>query len=59
VVVVVVAVVGNSQPEDPTTAIREQLEPHKVLPDRAKAAAMEPEVVEVAVDKMVVLAGQL
>jgi hypothetical protein len=57
--VVAVAVVGNSQPEDPTTVHREPLEPPKGLPDRAKAVAMEPEVVAVGVGKTVVLVDQL
>jgi hypothetical protein len=51
----VVAVAGNSQPEDPTTIPLEPLEPPKELQVRAKAAVTELVVAVVPVGKTVVL----
>jgi hypothetical protein len=52
---VAVAVADNSVPGDPTTTHRAQQEPPREHQVKAKAAVMEPAVVAVAADKMVVL----
>jgi hypothetical protein len=58
-VVVVVVVVDNSVPDDPTTTHQAQQELPREHQVKAKIAVMEPEVVVVAVDKMVVQEVQL
>ena len=49
-------VVGSLVLDNPIKTIPAQLEPHKELQDKVEAEVMEPEVVEVVVDKMAVLA---
>jgi hypothetical protein len=58
VVEVVVEVVDNSPPDNPTTVHQEPLEPPKERLARAKAAVTELAEVVVVVDKMVVLVDQ-
>jgi hypothetical protein len=58
-VAVVAAAVDNSVPDDPTITHRAQQELPREHQVKAKIAVMEPEVVVVAVDKMVVQEVQL
>ena len=58
-VVVAVVVAGSFPRDDLIKTIQAQQAPHKVLPAKAKAEVMEPEVEVVVVDKMVVQEVQL